>query len=74
MPQEIKQVKTVQIDFKCPECEDGYLRPNGQCLTTHPPQYPHICNSMMCSYSQTFRNKIYPYIDYVSDDSNQADA
>jgi hypothetical protein len=74
MPQETKQIKTVQIDFKCPECEDGYLRPTGQCFTTHPPQYPHICNSMICNYSETFINKTYPYVDYVSEDSKEAEA
>jgi len=74
MPQETKQVKTVQIDFKCPECKDGYLRPTGQTLTTHPPEYPHICNSIMCNYYETFKNKRYPYLDYVYEDPKEVDS
>ncbi len=60
--EEIKEVKTVKVDYKCPKCEQGYLRPTGQCYTTNPPQYPHIC--IHCAYGETFMGKTYPYVDY----------
>ncbi len=58
-----KELKTFQVDYKCPKCENGYLRSNGIVLTSDPPQYPHICNNEKCDHSETFK-KIYPYIDY----------
>lgn len=64
MPEEIKEVKIVQIDFKCPNCTTGYLRPTGQVFTTMPPMIPHRCNNPLCNYTQTFTDKGYPYIDY----------
>jgi hypothetical protein len=64
MPEKTTAVTTVRVDFKCPKCEEGFLRPNGRVLTSNPLQYPHICNNMNCDYNETF-NKIYPYIDYV---------
>jgi hypothetical protein len=60
--EEVKEVKPMRVDYKCPNCETGYLRPTGMCYSTSPPQYPHICNNG-CGYGGTF-NKIYPYIDY----------
>lgn len=74
MPQEIKKVYTVKVDFKCPKCNNGYLRPNGRCLTAYPPKFTHNCNNSGCDYSETFSNRQYPYYDYISDDSNEADA
>lgn len=60
-----KEVKAIQVDCKCPKCNIGYLRPsvNSVLLSTFPPQYPHECTN--CDYSETFINKVYPYIDYV---------
>lgn len=57
-------VKSVRVDYRCPECKKGYLRPSGTIFTTEPPQYPHNCNNPNCKYGQTF-NKSYPYIDWV---------
>ena len=56
-----QKVETVKIDFKCPKCNDGHLRPTGMALTTHPAQFPHKCTD--CEYGETFY-KTYPYIDY----------
>lgn len=56
-------VKTVQVDYKCPKCETGYLRHSGPVLASYPPQFPHRCNSEKCDYMETF-NFTYPYIDY----------
>lgn len=62
--EEVKDVKTFQIDFKCPLCKEGYLRPTGIVLASYPAQYPHICNRESgCGYTQTF-NKTYPHIEY----------
>lgn len=60
--EEIKETKTFKVDYKCPKCETGYLRPTGMCLPMNPPAYPHQCNK--CEYSETFTGKTYPYIEY----------
>lgn len=64
MPETKSNVKIVKVDYKCPNCEHGYLRPTGQVYTTYPPMIPHMCNAN-CGYSQTFTDKSYPFIDYV---------
>lgn len=61
-----KRVHTVKVDFRCPKCGNGFLRPTGTVLTSNPPQYPHKCNNNDCDYGETF-NKAYPYIDYEFD-------
>lgn len=63
MAEEEIKVSPVKIDFKCPRCDAGHLRPTGTCLTSNPPQYPHMCDNNDCGYGETF-NKIYPFIDY----------
>lgn len=57
------EVKMVEVDYQCPECKTGKLRPTGQCFATNPPQYPHNCNNDDCDYGSTF-NVSYPYINY----------
>lgn len=57
-----KNVRPIQIDFKCPKCENGYLRPSGTVLTTYPPQVPHHCNNEDCDYRGTFMDISYPYL------------
>ena len=64
-----KEVKQVQVDYQCPKCKKGYLRPTGMALTTYPPQFPHKCNN--CDYMETFRDKQYPYIDYEEIDNKK---
>jgi hypothetical protein len=56
------EVKTVRVDYLCPKCEKGFLRPTGQVLSSNPPQYPHKCNNPDCDYYETFMGKTYPYI------------
>lgn len=56
-----KEVKTFILDFECPQCKIGKLRPTGTCFTTNPPMFPHKCN--LCEYGETF-NKQYPIIEY----------
>jgi len=59
------EVKTIQIDYLCPKCEKGFLRPTGLVLNSYPPQYPHSCNNINCDYKETF-NVCYPYNEYQS--------
>ena len=57
-----KEVKVTQVDYKCPKCKRGRLRPTGSALLSRPP-YLHKCNNTVCDYEETFESKIYPYID-----------
>lgn len=60
---EIKtETKQIEVDFECPECKNGKLRPTGEELETFPIQYPHKCNE--CSYTETFVDIQYPYFIY----------
>jgi hypothetical protein len=66
-----KKVDTIKVDFKCPKCNTGFLRPTGRVLTSYPPQYPHRCNNPECDYNETFSDKTYPHLDYEFDNSIQ---
>ena len=57
-----RKVKTVMVEYQCPECKVGKLEPTGRCYSTAPPQYPHKCTD--CDYTETFFGKTYPYLDY----------
>lgn len=64
---EIKnEVKSVQVDYRCPECKIGFLRPTGIVYSTYPPKFPHKCNNINCNYMETFTDKKYPYVEYVN--------
>ena len=54
------EVKTYIVHYYCDKngC-DGELMPDGICLTSSPPQYPHTCNK--CGAVKTFAGKSYPY-------------
>ncbi len=62
--EEKTQVKTFQIDFKCPKCNIGYLRPTGIAVGGCPIQYPHKCNNPDCDYHEIIKGFVYPYIVY----------
>lgn len=64
-----KEVRTIQVDYRCPKCNRGFLRPTGNVLTVYPPRYPHKCNNPECDYGETFSDKAYPYIDYEAVDN-----
>jgi hypothetical protein len=64
-----KRVHTVKVDYRCPKCGNGFLRPTGRVLTSYPPQYPHKCNNPECDYGETFMDKTYPFINYEFDDT-----
>ena len=57
-----RELKTIEVDFKCPKCDDGRLRTNGIALLTDPIKYEHICNKCF-NYTETF-NIEYPHIIY----------
>jgi len=40
-----RKVKTIEVDYKCPNCDTGFLRPTGQVLTSFPAQYRHCCKA-----------------------------
>ncbi|MFA5207365.1 MAG: hypothetical protein WC428_01795 [Candidatus Paceibacterota bacterium] len=62
--EEKKEVKPFQIDFKCPKCPIGYLRPTGIAIGGTPLRYPHICNNPECDYKEIMKGKIYPHVIY----------
>lgn len=41
----VKEVKTVLVDYSCPNCEIGFMRPGGICFPVNPPIYQHVCNN-----------------------------
>lgn len=59
-----KQVIPYVIDYRCPICDEGYMRPVGTVLTTSPPQIPHGCNNDNCQHIESFVDVSYPYMDY----------
>lgn len=59
---EIKvRVETYKVYLKCDECK-GFMIPNGICLASNPPQYPHVCDN--CGNVQNIMGKRYPFIEY----------
>lgn len=59
----IKEVKVVEVNMKCDECNEGLMEPVGNnVLMTNPPKYPHKCNK--CGYRENY-TRIYPYQKYV---------
>lgn len=59
------EVKLIQVDYRCPRCNEGFLRHTGIVLTSYPVQYPHECNNPDCDYAETFRGISYPYNEQV---------
>ena len=62
--EERQEVKTIQVDYKCPRCSTGYLRPVGIMCDNHPPAYLHKCNNPECDYHEVIKNNKYPYVEY----------
>ena len=59
--EERKEVKTIEVDFICPKCDYGKLRPTGIVLDTYPQMYQHKCTE--CDYTTKFSIQ-YPYLEY----------
>jgi len=60
--EERREVKTFEVDYKCPKCGAGYLRPTGIAVGGEPIQYPHKCNN--CDYREVMKGYKYPYLVY----------
>jgi hypothetical protein len=60
--EEKREVRTFEIDCKCPKCGIGYLRPTGIAVGGTPMQYPHRCNH--CDYHEIIKGYVYPYLVY----------
>ena len=61
---ERREVRVFQIDYRCPKCGKGYLRPTGILCGTNPPVRPHKCSNPDCDYVETIKGNAYPYIEY----------
>lgn len=59
-----REVKTFEVDFRCPKCNIGYLRPTGIAVGGYPIRYPHVCNNPECDYHEIMKGYTYPYIVY----------
>jgi transposase-like protein len=64
MPEEKNIVTMRKIDYKCPKCDKGFMRPTGTALMSNPAKYPHKCNNPDCDFQATFL-RTYPFIDYI---------
>jgi hypothetical protein len=62
------EVRVFQIDYKCPKCGIGYLRPTGIICSANPPMHPHKCSNPDCDYAETIVGNTYPYVGYESID------
>lgn len=58
-------LKSFRVDYKCPKCNIGYMRPTNRhrMKKITPGQYEHECNNHNCKYVQNF-HKEYPYFEY----------
>ena len=61
---ERKEVRVFQVDYRCPKCGEGYLRPTGIVCSLNPPVRPHKCNNPDCDYGEIITGNAYPYMDY----------
>lgn len=58
-----EEVRPVQVSLYCDDC-DCEMKPDGRCLASSPPQYPHVC--VGCGVSVNVFGKTYPYIDFLT--------
>ena len=56
---EVRNVQSQQVDEKCPDCGQGWMRPTGIVKPTLPPQYEHACNA--CGSKRDYGVR-YPYV------------
>ena len=61
MAEKLIPVDVFSVEMGCPMCSNGIMRPFGNMLLSHPPQFSHVCNE--CAYTENFTIK-YPYIKY----------
>jgi hypothetical protein len=56
--EEVRKIESVQVDQKCPLCNNGWMRPTG-IIVGVPALYEHKCTQ--CDYKQSYPIR-YPYI------------
>lgn len=56
---EIRNVQSQQLDQKCPNCGQDWMRPTGEVSMTNPPTFKHKCGN--CGHTQDY-NVRYPHI------------
>jgi hypothetical protein len=56
-----KKVYSVNIDYGCDKCGEGFMRYTGVMLSSYPPLYQHRCNK--CGYGTDYR-ETYPHIEH----------
>ena len=56
MKKALQEMRTYTVRWIC-EC-GGELKHNGHVLTTHPPMYPHECDT--CEHKETLLGESYP--------------
>ena len=61
MPELSKEAHVYNVSYICDECGKGEMRPTGEMLASHPPQFPHKCNN--CGAKNVFGRQ-YPQITY----------
>jgi len=59
-----KEVKTFEVNYKCDECDNGYMKFGGVVLTSYPAQYTHSCDNPDCDATMTFKGEKYPQTRY----------
>lgn len=57
--EKLTRLDTFRADMICDECNAGKMKPTGECLDSHPPLYPHVCEE--CGSKKSFRTT---YPDY----------
>jgi hypothetical protein len=63
MPEIIREVRQVEVDYLCDGCGKATMRPTGLTLTSHPPKYPHKC--VACGAEQNFAQQ-FPHHAFVT--------
>lgn len=61
---EKREVRTFEVDYRCPKCNIGFLRPTGIAVGGTPIKYPHKCNNPDCDYHEIMHGLNYPYLVY----------
>ena len=59
-----KEVRVIRVDFVCPKCKEGRLRPKGSIFPTEPAIVPHSCNNVNCEHGENFIGVSYPFLKY----------
>lgn len=59
--EESREVKTVEIRYRCPHCKEGYMNYAGSAYSTYRTLYDHICDK--CGERDLYETT-YPKLSY----------